>query len=484
MGINIYASRVVLNTLGVEDYGIYNIVGGIVAMFGFLRSSMSGATSRFLTFELGRGDNERLKKTFSATLTVHFIIAGIILILGETIGLWWLENKLVVPVERLNAARWVYQFSIISSIITITQVSYNATIIAHEKMNVYAYVEILNSLLKLAILFIIIIWKFDKLILYAVLTLFVTIIITSIYKAYCTRKFPESHYRFSWNREIIKPMLNFSGWNMYGDLGFMAKMQGLNILLNLFFGVVVNAANAIATQVLSFSQTFSGNFLMAIKPQIVKFYAVNDIKQMRRLIINSSKFAFLLLFFIALPIIIETDYILKIWLKQVPDYATVFVRLFLVYSILETIFAPVKHSIYATGEIRKFSIMSGTIFLSVIPISYFFLKMGFPPITPYIINIVLLLPYCFASVKILSSIITDFSMSQFFLQIVKSCIPVILISLGFSLYFHFAFNEGWERLFFVILSTCLSIFISSYFFALDKRLRNKLISRILIRIHL
>lgn len=247
MVVGLYTSRVVLQTLGVEDYGIYGVIGGIVAMMGFLNASMSGATSRFLTFELGRGDKERLANTFSSALIVHIIIAAIVFVVAETVGLWFLCNKLVIPENRMVAAHWVYQLSILSSMLSITQVPYNSSIIAHEKMDVYAYVEILNVTLKLLIVYLLVIGNFDKLILYAILMFTVSVIIMVVYRIYCLRRFEECKFRLFLDKDYLKPLLSFSGWDLYGNMAFSVRQQGANFLLNMFYGVVLNAAYNIAT---------------------------------------------------------------------------------------------------------------------------------------------------------------------------------------------------------------------------------------------
>ena len=259
MVVGLYTSRVVLATLGVEDYGVYGVVGGITSMLGFLNASMSGATSRFLTFELGRGDKKRLENTFSSAMIVHMGIAAVVLVLAETVGLWFLCHKLVIPPERMTAAHWVYQLSILSSMLAITQVPYNATIIAHENMNVYAYVEILNSVLKLLIVYLLTIGDFDKLILYAVLMLAVSVTVMMTYRIYCVRHYSESHFHWVWDKTHLKPLLSFFGWNIYGNFGSIASSQGINFVINAFLGVAVNAAVSIATTVSGIVNMFASN---------------------------------------------------------------------------------------------------------------------------------------------------------------------------------------------------------------------------------
>lgn len=483
MGVMLYTSRIVLATLGVENYGIYGIVGGVIVMFGFLNSSMAGATSRFLTFELGRSDYEKLKKTFSAALTIHFIIAGIILLLGETIGLWWLENKLVIPIERMNAARWVFHLSILSSMVAITQVPYDAMIIAHERMNVYAYVEILNSLLKLGIVYLLVIGNFDKLILYAILALCVTIIITSIYKLYCTKNFLESHYKFAWNKEIIRPMLSFSGWDLYGNMCVVARSQGINILLNLFFGVLLNAAYSIANQVQGAALAFSNNFLMAVRPQIVKYYASGEVDKMQQLMINAAKFSFLLLLLISSPLIVENRFILHLWLKKVPDHAVVFCQWIILSILFKTMGNLMGFAVHATGKMKLYSFTSGTVLLLTPLTSYCLFKVGFPPVSAFIVDFLLSFVFVINNMFVLHKLIAEFSILQFVYKVIILCIVCTVVSFILPLYFHWKLlNEGWTRFIFVGISSILSVFLSGYFIVLSKDMRKKVMELVLYRL--
>ncbi|GHT43387.1 hypothetical protein FACS189438_0460 [Bacteroidia bacterium] len=474
MMITFYTSRVVLNTLGVEDFGIYNVVGGIIMMFGFLNSSMAGATSRFLTFELGKQDYDKLQKTFSAALTIHFMIAVIILILGETAGLWWLEDKLVIDPERMNAARWVFHLSVIASVISITQVPYNATIIARERMNVYAYIEILNSLLKLGIAFLLIMGNFDKLILYAISTLFASICIVIIYIIYCVRNFEETHYIFHWNKDIIKPIIGFSGWTLYLNSSFTLKTEGINMILNLFFGVAINAAFGIAGQIQSAATGFSNNFLMAVRPQIVKYYAEGNIKKMQNLVINASKFSFFLLFLISFPLIIENKFILQLWLKNVPDYAVIFSQLFLIYFLISSSNSTITTAIQATGKVKGLSIVDGTLFLLVIPVSYFFLKANYSPIVPMILNIALLIIGVSINLLILKNLIPKFSLTEFILKFIMVSIFLLILSSVIPVWLHFLLEEGFLRFFLVLISFAVILSVLTYHFALNRSMKHKL----------
>lgn len=473
LGVSLYTSRVVLATLGVQDFGIYNIVGGVVVMFGFLNSSMSGATSRFLTFEIGVGDSTKLKTTFSCALSIHYIIALIVLILGETIGLWWLENKLAIQPEKISAARWVYHISILSTLINITQIPYNAVIIAYEKMNIYAYIDIMNKLLQLGIVYLLTIGYIDKLILYATLSLVVTMIISVIYRIYCFKKITSIDYKPAWNKQIIYSMLSFSGWNTYGTLAFTMKTQGINILLNLFFGVVVNAAYGISAQVQNAVQNFSSSFITAAQPQVVKYYVANEFKEMQQLVINVSKFSFLLLFMISLPLIIENRFILHLWLKDVPDYAVIFCQLNLVSGLLTGMFTILTTAIYATGKIKYWSIITSTIYLLVIPISYFLLKRGVTPEIPFVVNIILLFIGYITNLYILRFNVPQFSIIQYFTKVICTCFVISILTILLPLFIHLSMDEGWLRLITVTLCSILITALLTYFIAFEPNLRDK-----------
>jgi len=387
MGVGLYTSRVVLATLGVEDYGVYNVVGGMVFMLSFLNVSMSGATSRFLTFALGKNDKAEFQKMFSAALTIHILIAFIILVLAETAGLWFFENKIVIAPDRMNAARIVYQLSIISTMATIIQAPYNAAIIAYEQMNVYAYIEILSVCLKLSIVFLLIVAHWDKLILYAFLMLLVSFLIAITYGIFCVKRFKNCRYQYEWNKNVIYPMLTFTGWSAFGCVAHMGTTQGINILLNLFFGTVINAAYGIAAQVNGAITSFVSNFQTAVNPQIVKLYAAGKMNDLYNLMFENAKFSFSLMWLLLLPLSLRLETVLHVWLVEVPEHAVLFCRLALVQSLIVCVQRPFVMAILATGKIRLFQMSVGTVLLSVLPISYFFLKAGMTPHTVFLICI-------------------------------------------------------------------------------------------------
>ena len=376
MIVGLYTSRVVLATLGVEDYGVYGVVGGIVSMLGFLNASMSGATSRFLTFELGRGDKDRLGKTFSSALVVHVGIALVVLVLAETVGLWFLCNKLVIPAGRMGAAMWVYQLSIASAMLGFTQVPYNATIIAHENMDVYAYVEILNSVLKLGIVYLLTIGNFDKLILYAVLMFAVSVVVMMTYRVYCLRHYAESHFHWICDKTYLRPLLSFSGWDLYGNMSVLARQQGINFLINMFFGVVYNAASSIATMVNGVVTAFAFNIIQASRPTIIKEYASGDMAGMERVVCNASKYTVLLFGCMLTPLVLELPYLMELWLGTVPDKAVAFCRLLLVASLFGLFNSVLTTCIHATGRIVRLSFITGSLFIGCVPVIYVLFRAG------------------------------------------------------------------------------------------------------------
>lgn len=386
--VGLYTSRIVLNTLGVEDYGIYNVVGGFVAFFSFLNGAMATATQRFITFELAQGDVERQTVTFSTAAIIHVAIAFLIVIIAETVGLWFVCNKLVIPEERFVAAMWVYQFSILSMFVSIVSIPYNAAIIAHEKMSAFAYISILDTVLKLAIVYLLTIATFDRLIFYAALLFGISLLDRLIYGIYCKRHFIETRVRLIFDKRIFNAMTNIAGWSLFGNIAGVFYTQGLNVLLNIYFGPAVNAARAIAVTIQGVVTGFVGNFQMALNPQITKSYAIDDMKRMHSLIFASSKYSFFLLLFIALPIMIETQTILTLWLKIVPEHTVWFVRLILCILLIDTLSNPLMISAQAVGRVKVYQSVVGGLLLLILPIAYVALRLGGNPETVFIVHMV------------------------------------------------------------------------------------------------
>lgn len=387
MFVGLYASRVLLRTLGVEDYGLYNVVGSIVTMFSFLNATLSTSTQRFLNIELGKDDVESVKKVFSTSLFLHLILVALVLVLAETIGLWYVMEKLVVPPGRETAAMFVYQFSVISICIQIIQLPFMSTIIAHEKMNVYAYVSVYEGLAKLGILFAIQVLPYDNLIMYAMLLLCVQTSVALIYNIFCQRHFVEARFRFYYEKGLFQSMLGFSGWNIVGNLASVCNSQGLNMVMNAFFGTAINAARGIAFQVHGLVQQLIGNFQLAVKPQVIKYYAAGQMEEMTNLVFNAAKYSAFLVIIATVPLILEIRPVLKLWLGDYPEYTVIFAQLILFRSIISSMTGNIVMVVHASGYLKNVGLFSGTILLLVLPISYVLLKMGFPPYIPFVINI-------------------------------------------------------------------------------------------------
>lgn len=376
MGVTLYTSRIILNSLGITDFGIYNVVGGFVTMLGFISGSLSGATSRFITFELGKGEKGNVKKVFQCSITIHYIFAFILFIIAETIGLWFLNEKMVIPSDRLTAALWVYQCSVATFIISILSIPYNALIIAHERMSAFAYISIFEAFSRLFIAFLIQYSNFDRLIYYSILILLIQGIVRILYSIYCKKNFSESSFKWLWDNELSKKMAAYAGWTMSGNLAVIGYTQGINILLNLFFGPTINAARGIAVQVQSAVNQCFGNFQMAVRPQITKLYAQGDLKSMHSLILNSSRYSYYLIIIMSLPIFVNTEYILHLWLGEIPDHTIKFTQIMILTCMNGAFSQPTLMAIHATGNIKKFQIIEGSLLLTVVPIAYAFLKIA------------------------------------------------------------------------------------------------------------
>ena len=387
--VGLYTSRITLAALGVTDYGIYNVVGGIVVMFSFINNAMTNSTQRYITYELGKGNKGHLNLIFSTSINIHAIISFIILILAETIGLWFLNNKMVIPENRINAAFWIYQFSIISSVIGIMSVPYNALIIAHERMSAFAGIALLDATFRLMIVFFIMNYGRDRLILYGSLVLCLAVIDRLIYGIYCRKNFLESKYRFVVARDTIREMSLFAGWNLMGNLSYVCYTQGLNLLLNVFFNPVVNAARGIAVQVQGAVSNFSYNIENAIKPQITKTYAQSEYKRMHELISASARMSFFALLLVSLPIFLETPLVLKLWLIDYPAYTDVFIKMTIVSLLAEALANPLLTAVQATGEIKKYQFTVSLLAMSILPLSYVALLFFPVPNVVYIISLVL-----------------------------------------------------------------------------------------------
>lgn len=476
MLVSLYTSRVILQTLGVEDYGVYNVVGGVITMFTFLNSAMSSATSRYITFEIGKGNMEQLKKVFSTALQIHAIIALLIVILGETVGLWFLMNELVIPDGRMDAAMWVYQCSIVTAVVTIMSVPYNADIIAHEKMSAFAYISVLEILLKLAIVYLLVALPFDKLKVYAVLVLMVGLLIRCIYTRYCHKHFEESHYIHRIEKSLLKEMSSFAGWSFWGNLAGILYTQGLNMMLNIFFGPVVNAARGIATQIQSVVTQFVTNFQMALNPQITKTYASGELDKMHSLMFRSARFSFMLLFFLSLPILIETDYILTLWLGVVPENTAIFARIIIAISLIYTIANPCVIANQATGKVKVYQAVVGGLLLLILPISYIVLKMGAPAYSVFIVHFCVESVAQFARMYMLRNMI-DLPLWSYVKNIYLPIMGVVFLSLVLPMLVYNNMQEGIIRFLIVGMTCVVSVAMTSLFIGMTRNERTFLIDK-------
>lgn len=432
MVVQLFTSRVVINTLGVVDYGLYNVVGGVVTMFAFLNGAMVTSTQRYITFELGKGNMQRLKEVFTTCVQIHLIISLIIVLLGETVGLWFLYEKMVIPADRFTAAMWVYQLSILTMCVQVMSVPYNSDIVAHEQMGVFAAISVIEVVLKLAVVYMLVIGDFDKLILYAVLIAAIQLLIRFFYTKYCNRHYEESLLIRTFDKQLAKEMGKFMGWNIWGNLAATLFGTGLNLLLNVFFGPVVNAARAVAVQVETAIAQFSSNFLMAVNPQITKLYAQGNLQDMHKLLFQASKFTFILMLVISLPVVVETEMILKVWLKIVPDYTVIFLRLLLAIVIIDSVARPLMIAAAATGDVKLYQSLIGGILLSIVPIAYVVLKLGGSPVSVYVVHLVICIISFLTRLWVIKPMI-KLSIRQYFSSVILRCALVLAVSLPLCL---------------------------------------------------
>lgn len=469
--VSLYTSRLILQILGVENYGIYNVVGSVISMFAIFNGGINSAVQRYLTFEIGKCNLSKLTKVFSISLQVYVLISIIIIILGETVGLWFLHEKLVIPSECMNSAIWVYQCSIVACIINLMTAPYRADIVAHEKMSAFVYIAILEVLTKLIIVYLLYVIPWDKLTTYAILLLCTQLFISLIYVLYCFKHFEESHYHHHIDKLLFKEIFSFASWSIWGNLAWMLYTQGLNMMLNIFFGPVVNAARGIAVQVQNTVLHFTNNFQTAINPQITKNYATGNFLQMHNLIYRSARFSFYLLFFLTLPILVETNFLLTTWLKTVPNDSIIFTRWMIGISLISTISNPLLIANQATGKIKKYQAAVGGILLTILPISYISLKLGMPAYSVFIIHFCIECIAQFASIYILSKLIY-ISIKDCIHNIYKPIIIVIGISCLLPIYVHYHLSTGLMRFLIVGSVSVLSVGIAILIFGLKKEEQN------------
>ena len=474
MIISLYTSRVILQVLGIEDFGLYQAVGGIVGFLSFINGALSTGSSRFLTFELGKGNFEKLQQTFSTTLIIHIAIALLVVILAETIGLWFLYNKLAVPADRLDAAVFVFHISILTSVFSLILVPYNASIIAHEKMSIFAYVSIVEVIAKLAIVYFLKIGDTDKLKLYAILLFFIQFCLMFFYQIYCTKHFKETRYRFVFKKSIFKSIVSFSGWSLFANVSLALNSQGILVLLNMFFSPAIVTARAISIQVNMATTQFVSNFRIAVNPQIVKKYASEDFIGSKNLLLSSAKYSYYLMFLICFPICLLAYPIIKLWLGIVPEYSVIFLQLILIQSLFQVFDTSFYTALYAKGQLKENALISPAFGLIRFPIIYLMFKMGYSPV---VLSWASLITYAILGLAIKPILIIKIAnyLWEDIWSVFKPCLLVTIVALPIPVFFYYRIDinsiyNSLMLLFVTVITSALSI----YFIGIDNFTKQKI----------
>lgn len=477
MLIGLYTSRVILDKLGEVDFGIYNVVGGFVAMFSVISGAMTTATQRFLSFEIGKGEAGDVSGVFNTILFIHIFLGFIILFLGETFGIWFINNYMNFPMERYHAVNWVFQFSLFVFILNVINVPYNGALIAYEKMSAFAYFSIIDAVLKLAICYVIVITPFDRLIVYAALMALIQIVLMSAYCLYCKHKFCACRFSFRFNRSYGRNVTSFVGWNLIGSLAGVAKEEGVNVVLNMFFGPAVNAARGIAYQALSKLNGFVSNFQMAMNPQIIKDYAAGEREAMYKLVFRGAKLSYIMMLTLSLPVAIEAPLILGVWLKEVPDYTVIFLRLAILTALLNTLSNPLIVSMHASGKVRDYQIVVGLISLLTLPIVYIAFKFGAQPYSAMLIAFGVEFVCHIARLYMLKRSI-DFPMFKYLKKVTLFAFIISLLSLFLPFIVYEVIDVGVIRFFAVCLISVVSTVSLGFYLGFNKSERVKIRSKI------
>ena len=467
MVVGLYTSRVILATLGVEDYGIYNVVGGFVSMFSVISGTMTTATQRFLSFEIGKKESGRIKELFTTAVMIHVFLALLVLFVAESFGLWFINHKMIFPSDRLIAANWVYQLSIFSFMINVVSVPYNAALIAYERMTAFAYVSILEVVLKLLLVFILAYISYDKLIVFGIMITALSVILRIIYGVYVKKNFSECKCDWHLDKEFFGKLLGFISWNFIGSIAGIFKEQGLNIVLNLFFGAVVNAARGIAYQVLRAVSGFVSNFQLAMNPQIIKHYAAGEKEEMFKLVFRGSKFSYLLMMVLSIPVFVEAPYILTLWLVEVPDYTVIFLRLVLLITLVDSLSYTLIASVHASGKVKWYQIINGSVLLLTLPFAYLALYNGMKPYMALVISLVMSIVCLFVRLGIVKKTIS-FPMSDYIRKVVLVVLFSSVISFIPIWYFNKLLPTSLLSFIFVSIFSVIYSIIICFFMALNK----------------
>lgn len=478
MLISLYTSRKILEALGIIDFGILNVVGGVITMLSFLNSSMSVATQRFLSFELGHNEGEGYNKVFNMAVLIHVGLATLILIAAETIGLWFVNTQLNIPSERMYAASWVYQAAVFSAILGVLQTPYNASIISHEHLHIYAYVGLGESFGKLFLVLALPIYPYDRLVVWGFAIFLLQFLIAMIYRMYCSGQFPECRLHLKWNKAIFNSMVQFTGWNMFGTIAWLLKDQGVNILMNLFGGPVANAARGVSCQVSGAIQNLTGGFQSAVNPQLTKSYAAHESETTCNLMCKSSKISYFLLFTIALPVMMEADFILDLWLVEVPPMTALFTRIIIIEALLNALGGPMITSLMATGNIKWYQIVVSSSLLFIIPVAYLLLGNGYSIETPLTVSVIFImignivrLMFCKKQLGL--------AFRQYIWSVIFPIVAVSALAIIFPLGVHIYMTEGWSRLLTTTLVSCATMGILIYTVGLTSSERIFIISYVM-----
>lgn len=472
--INLYLSRVVLATLGVVDYGIYSVIAGVVSMFSFLTGSLGGAASRYLSIEIGLNNVDGVKRIFSSLLIIFIVFGFIIILLGETVGLWFVENKLVIPLERIEAATWLYQLTIVGAFVSMLQVPYTALLIAFEKMSVYAYVGIIDVLLKLLFVCLLGVIAFDKLILWGIFLAVGALGVLLMYFIYAKNKIPESKFSFPKKGGNYRELLTYSGWDLLGCLSVVAQGQGINMVLNIFFGPVVNAARGIAYQVEGAVNQFTNNFLTAVKPQIFKAYALGDIAGMMKLVSFSTKMSFIMMYVLTLPLLLELPFVLNLWLGYYPEYTVAFTSLVLINNLLVVIRTPRGVIYHAMNKIKYTSTFFGLMQCCALPISYWLCKLGYPPFVVFYSIIFVNIIIYFIGLAVMRYY-TKYSIRKYFLEVDSRCFLLVAFTAYPIWFIHNSIVNVFFRLLVDSVLSTIIIISFSYLICLSKKEKKQII---------
>ena len=481
MAIGLFTSRVILNALGISDMGLMSVAGSVITMFTFLNATLTSGTQRFISYAIGENNAQRLRAVFKSAMTLHLLLAIIIFFLGETLGLWYVYNKLNVEPGRFQAAMWCYQLSIISTVVGMVQLPFNSALIAHEKMNIYAYMTIFDAVFKLLAAYLIQIVCFDRLIFYSVLIFAAELLSTFLYNLYCRKHFKECSFSFGYDKGIFRNMLSFSGWNTLGCLAAMGQGTGVNLIINSFCGTVVNGARGIAFQANGWVTRFVENFMVALNPQIIKSYASGDIQRMSSLVINGARFGCYLFLLLGIPLFVEIEFVLKLWLGQCPEHTVAFMRIVMIETLFKTMGTPTVTAMHATGQMKLLNITVGSILLLIVPVSYVCFRLGLSPEQVLLINIIPWIVVPFIRVFLVKKYSQGkFLVGQYLYQVVlKTTAMALLMFVPIWLFSYYMQSyTDWIRFCAIFTSSLVFSAMVIYYIGLEQKYRILLVEKL------